>query len=191
MAQETSLGWYDTWEATTFPWSEGSMNCSVDSSAENRPQEGAWVFVFPGYLQFSPNGGVPQGGVGSVVVDGSTTFDMYTVDGQVGYVADEDDIALLQAMANGQSMTIAIWPQNRPNAADEYVYPLAGFREGYLRIAQECQFDPADVLDAAFAPEPEPQGVPGRHTNPEPQAQDEPETPSTTGGSSLFGNKGK
>ena len=166
--EEISLGWYeDNWEATTFPIGDGTWDCSVDSLADNfADRDGAWVFVFPTYLQFSPNAGVPYNGGGQISVDGSAPFPMIIYEDQAGFVADEDDLPLLQAIAHGQEMLVEVWPANAgPGAAQEYVYSLDGFREAYLHIASECQFDPSLILDG---PEPEP-------------------APSADGGGSLFG----
>ncbi len=177
LAQETSLGWYeDNWEATTFPTSQG-MDCSVDSRADNFPDSaGAWVFVFPSYLQFAPNSGLPLNGVGQVSVDNGATIPMQIYDGQLGVVADQDDLPLLQAIAQGSVMTIEVWPANAPNSAVEYIYSLSGFREAYLRIAAECRFDPSPVLDSPIAIVPVP-GVVSPDTG-----DGEP----STEGSSLF-----
>lgn len=152
--EEISLGWYeDNWEATTFPTGDGAWDCSVDSLADNRPDlDGAWVFVFPSYLQFSPNSGLPFQGSGQITVDGGAPIPMFVYEDQAGFVADEDDLPLLQAMAQGQEMVIEVWAANAgPNSGEEYVYSLNGFREAFLHIASECQFDPAQVLDAPGA----------------------------------------
>jgi hypothetical protein len=171
---EISLAWYDEWEATTFPSGSGGWDCSVDSLADNyADSDGAWVFVFPAYLQFAPNTGLPADGIGSVRVDNGMPIPMEIVEGQVGFVADEDDLRLLQALAQGSEMTIEVWSESAPNQIEEYVYSLEGFREGYERIASECAFDPSPVLSAA-APAPEPE-----------QPTTTQEEPSE--GSSLFG----
>ena len=177
---ETSLGWYeDNWEATTFEVDGGGWQCSVDSRADNfSDAEGAWVFVFPGFLQFAPNTGLPANGEGQVMVDDAAPTPIEIFDGQVGYVADEDGLPLLQAMAQGSVMTIEVWPANAPNAIVEYIYTLNGFREAYLRIADECQFDPSPVLDAPVVITPAPEQV-------VPPASEV--TPPSTEGNSLFG----
>lgn len=161
-SSEISLGWYeDNWEATTFPSGDGGWDCSVDSRADNwSDADGAWVFVFPTFLQFSPNTGLPMDGIGSVTVDNSAPIPMDIYDGQVGFVADADDLPLLQAIAQGETMTIEVWSQAHPNEIEEYIYSLNGFREAYLRIASECQFDPAEVLDATVSAQPTPQPEP-------------------------------
>jgi hypothetical protein len=170
---EESLGWYeDNWEATTFELSDGSWGCSVDSRADNFPDaDGTWVFVYPDSLQFAPNTGVPPDGVASVSVDNNAPIPMF-ISGGSGYVADEDNLPLVQALAHGTQMTIEVWTESRPNEIVEYVYSLNGFRESYLRIASQCQFDPSPVLDA---PAPAPAPAPA-------QSQEEPSE-----GSSLFG----
>lgn len=170
-SSEISLGWYeDNWEATTFPSGDGGWNCSVDSRADNFPSsDGAWVFVFPEYLQFSPNSGLPIDGTGTVTVDNYSPIELQVYDGQVGFVSEADGLQLLRELAFGEVMTIAVWPQSRPNAVVEYVYSLNGFREGYLRIAAECRFDPSPVVDV-------PPALPGGQAQPE-----------SSGGSSLFG----
>ncbi|MEZ5670595.1 MAG: hypothetical protein R3F55_24800 [Alphaproteobacteria bacterium] len=161
---EISLGWYaDNWEATTFPM-DGQWECSVDSLADNYPDfAGAWVFVFPTYLQFSPNEGLPMNGGGRVSIDGGPSFDMALYNGQAGFVSDADDLPLLQSIAHGSEMTIEVWNGVQSGATTrEYVYSLDGFREAYLRIAAECNFDPSPVLDQSVALAPS-QALPGKN----------------------------
>lgn len=176
---EISLGWYaDNWEATTFPSGDGGWNCSVDSRADNLPDSaGAWTFVFPSYLQFAPNEGLPADGIGVVSVDNSVQFEMSVVGGQVGFVADADDLPLLQAIAQGQTMTIEVWPASNPNNVTDYVYSLDGFRDAYQRISEECRFDPSPVLGAA----PSTRVTPAEPAMPEDSVEEE-----ESGGSSLF-----
>lgn len=175
---EISLGWYaDNWEATTYPAGGNSWDCSVDSPADNHPDAGAWTFVFPAGLQFAPNEGLPADGMGVVSVDGNGQFDLSIMGGQSGFISEVDAVPLLQAMAQGQTMTIQVWPASNPNITTDYVYPLDGFRDAYQRISEECQFDPTLILGAA----------PSSRVAPEqPPMSEESVEEEETGGSSLF-----
>lgn len=152
------LGGFRDWEAHGW-WEQGQYLCSADTFSQDDWQlraevvRGADAAYGSGFLRFNIDR-LMRYRAARLTIDGSIypTYLDYE-DGRV-YVVDEFDLVVLRALQRGAVMQLALMAKT--GNSRNFQFSLYGFTAAYLRIAEECRFDPVAV--AGVRAEPDPQG---------------------------------
>ena len=156
---ETTLDTFQNWAAVTWTTADKTTACSTDSTLRSMPGGSPDVYLEwlnskdpYGFLVFDPRD-LPLDAADrvSIAIDG-TGFELF-VDKNRAYSYAESELNIVQAMASGSQLSVAVTPSN--GSARSYRFSLSGFTDAYRRIGGQCGFDTAwltpqvpDIVDS-------------------------------------------
>ena len=144
---ETTLDTFQNWAAVTWTTADSTTACSTDNTLRSVPGGSPDVYLEwlnskdpYGFLVFDPRD-LPLQAADQVriAIDGKD-FDLF-VDKNRAYSYSESELSIVQAMASGAELTVAVTPSG--GSARSYRFSLGGFSDAYRRIGGQCGFDTA------------------------------------------------
>jgi invasion protein IalB len=144
---ETTLDTFQNWTAVTWTTADKTTACSTDNTLRSKPGGAPDLYLEwlnssdpYGFLVFDPRD-VPLDAADQVAIaiDG-LNFDLF-VDKNRAYSYAESELSIVQAMASGRELSVAVIPSS--GSPRSYRFSLSGFSDAYHRIGRQCAFDTA------------------------------------------------
>ncbi len=162
--QYAHAGRFGQWTAATWKSAAGERVCDAESVDKSDPDGGPDLYLSYkneqspyGYLVYSPKQAPLQAADRVSASVGGQSFDMFVDQGRA-FPYEENDAALIRALAAAPSVEIEVAPEGGKTRS--HSYSLDGFLDAYRQIGKLCSFatdwleQPAEPSETAETTEP-------------------------------------